>query len=81
MKTLQPFTVQNIGGMQHVFPMMYYNSPGEPTKYDVKTEKDTVGINTYNSGTNTFSQTDNIRQNRGSQTHPIQLVVFGVNTN
>ena len=37
----------------------------------LKTEKDTVGINTHNNGKNTFSQTDNIRQyNRGSQTHP-----------
>ena len=49
----------------------------------LKLKKDTVGINTYNNGKNTFSQTDNIRQNnnRGSQTHPIQLVEFGVNTN
>ena len=70
---------------------MYYNSPGEPMKYNgniddnkthVKTEKDSVGINTHNNGKNTFSQTDNITQNNmGSQTHPIQHVEFGVNTN
>ena len=35
LKTLQPFTVQqNIGGMQHVYPMMYYGSPREPMKYN-----------------------------------------------
>ena len=51
--------------------------------YHVKTEKVSVGINTYNNnGTNLFSQTENIRQyNRGSKTHPIQHVEFGVNTN
>ena len=83
--------------MQHVSvnPMMYYGSPSEPMNYNttrdntipqqmfhVKTEKDSVGINTYNNGTNTFSQTENIRQyNMGSQTHPIKHVEFGVNTN
>ena len=75
LKTFQPSIVQqNIGvhPMQHVSvnPMMYYGSPGEPIKFivdktHVKTEKDTVGINTHNNnGKNTFSQTDNIRQNK-----------------
>ena len=107
LKSFQPSTVQqNIGihPMQHVSvnPMMYYGSPGEPMNYNgniddkthVKTEKDSVGINTYNNGKNIFSQTDNIRQynmdsqtdnirqyNMGSQTHPIQHVKFSVNTN
>ena len=76
--------------------MMDYGSPGETMNYNettnntipqqmthVKTEKDSVGINTHNNnGKNMFSQTDNIRQNNtGSQTHPIKHVEFGVNTN